>query len=166
MISGRNHGGRDVCPVITPLWLVAILRQDLRMCLVFHIRRGRTLEKKSLELKGVNLWYVCKCLRVSVCVSALRSAGLGLICVRFSLAGSNSPAVSNEVCSTYCLCFTREITLWSSSSPSPSSLRKRLAKVWAAHHLNLHVSVPFSLLYRCPCPLDARSDDPQRIKSR
>lgn len=68
------------------------------------------------------------------CVCVLRVLGWRLLCVRFSLAGSNSQAVSNELCSTYCLCFTREITLWGSSSSSPSNM--------TLHHLSSSLSAP------------------------
>lgn len=118
------------------------------------------------EFEGVSLWYVCEHFCVCACVCVRLCWGSWASCVRFSLAGGNSPAVSNELCSTYCFCFTREITLWSSSSPSPSSLRTQLVSalcaVWAPHQC---ISVSFSLLSRCPhWRLDVWSDSSQRIK--
>lgn len=58
---------------------------------------------------------------VCMCVHA-EGVGQGL-CAGFSLASSSSPAVSNELGSTaLSLPLSWEITLWSSSSPSPASL--------------------------------------------
>lgn len=55
------------------------------------------------------------------CVCYVEGAGQRL--ARFSLAGSSRPAMSNELCSTVLsLPLSREITLWTSSLPSPASL--------------------------------------------
>lgn len=88
---------------------------------------------------------VCVC--VCVFVSRVRVRDFN---ARFSLAGSSSPAVPNELCSAVLsLPLSGEITLWSSSQPSPTSLltcahslintSESLRKSVSAHRFNIRV---------------------------
>lgn len=118
-----NEGLLTTCylsPVLKPLFCSTLSFLDM------FTMSDTAVAAASLKILICHM-FVCVCASCSVlCVCVYmcvhECVGQGLH-ARFSLAGSGSPAVPNELCSAVLSHpLSREITLWSSSSPSPASL--------------------------------------------